>query len=356
MRVLIVEPAGNLWGSERALLDLIDGVSDLEFAVCCPPDTPLCAELVKRDIRVLPWFIADLHRKSKLERLKAACNVLRACLQFRPQAIYLNQSGVFKVASVAAKILNLPVIAHVRIFEDAAYLAAQRPSASCLKGVIAISDAIEAEVRRFSELASIRSHKIYDAYIPSAETPSVTKLEEHSADNSRLVCVGRITPIKGQDVLIDALKLIDPDVDCLMVGTGQSDFVDSLKVSGNSLSGLQWMGFQHKVDAILSTASILVCPSRREPLGRVIFESWNAGCVPIVYGGSGGAAEIVEAARGGLLYEEQTPKSLASAIQNALTLTPVERRYLVEAGRTWMYQNCSSKKYGEKMSAILSSA
>ena len=60
IRILIVEPAGGLWGSERALLDLIEAVPHLEIAVCCPPQTRLEAELKKRGVCVLPHFIAGL--------------------------------------------------------------------------------------------------------------------------------------------------------------------------------------------------------------------------------------------------------------------------------------------------------
>ena len=44
-RALIVEPAGNLWGSERALLDTICHMPDTEIAVCCPAGTPILAAL-----------------------------------------------------------------------------------------------------------------------------------------------------------------------------------------------------------------------------------------------------------------------------------------------------------------------
>ena len=102
MRVLIVEPAGELWGSERALLDLIDSAKDLEIAVCCPPSTPLCAELVRRDVRIAPYFVAGLHQKSRWRRAQAALGVIRACMTFRPDVVHLNQSGAYRVALPAA--------------------------------------------------------------------------------------------------------------------------------------------------------------------------------------------------------------------------------------------------------------
>src|SRR4051812_7722572 len=108
IRVLVVESAGNLWGSERALLDLLDYLSDIQKAVCCPPATAINSELTRRNVPVLPYFVYGLHQKTKLSRLRAALGVGRACLEFRPDLIYLNQSGVYRVVAAAALPLGIP--------------------------------------------------------------------------------------------------------------------------------------------------------------------------------------------------------------------------------------------------------
>ena len=74
-KVLVIEAAGNLWGSERALLDLIDHMLAIELAVCCPPNRPLLSEFAKRRIRVFPHFIYGLHEKTRWSRLKAVFGV-----------------------------------------------------------------------------------------------------------------------------------------------------------------------------------------------------------------------------------------------------------------------------------------
>jgi len=106
-RTLIIEPAGGLWGSERALLDLIESAPGLEVAVCCPPRTPLAGELERRGVRVLPWFIERLHQKSRWRRALAAVGVLRACLVFRPDVIHINQSGAWRVTLPARRSLKI---------------------------------------------------------------------------------------------------------------------------------------------------------------------------------------------------------------------------------------------------------
>jgi hypothetical protein len=88
----------------------------------------------------------------------------------------------------------------------------------------------------------------------------------------------------------------------------------------------------------------------------VIFEAWDAHVVPVVFAGSGGAAEVVTAAQGGILYDEQTPEILAKALREALELDREQAAQLVNNGRLWMAEQCDTKAYGEKISKILRSA
>jgi glycosyltransferase involved in cell wall biosynthesis len=88
----------------------------------------------------------------------------------------------------------------------------------------------------------------------------------------------------------------------------------------------------------------------------VIFEAWDAGAVPVAFSRSGGAAEIVAAAKGGILYEKQTPESLALALRDALELDQEQRGRLIRNGRSWMATNCGPETYGEALSTILTSA
>jgi glycosyltransferase involved in cell wall biosynthesis len=359
-RALVIEASGNLWGSERALLDLLGAVPMLDVAVCCPPKVPLNSELEKLHIRTLPYYVYGLHEKSKRHRLQAAAGVVRACLEFRPDIIYLNQCGCYKVALPAATLLDLPIVAHVRIFEDAAYLARQSPGPRRLRGIIAISSAVETEIRRFQQLDSIQLHRIYDAYAPAV--PALQNLPPQGRIVNRVACVGRLVPVKGQDVLVGALCILEDfegGLECLFVGDGERSFVQELRrtaLHGNAASSIRWLGFVGDVLSLLQTCSVLVCPSHSDPLGRVIFEGWDAGALPIVFAGSGGAAEIVAAADGGILYDEQTPQSLAMALRKALELDGEGRNKLVHNGRLWMSTNCNSESYGETISTILRNA
>lgn len=358
LRVLSIEPAGNLWGSERALLDLIESVPGIEFAVCCPPRSALKAELWKRRIEVLPYFIAGLHRKPRWRRAQAAFGVLRACFAFKPDVIHVNQAGAWRVVLPAARLLDLPVVCHVRLFEDAAYLATRNPDPARLKSIVAISDAVKDEIGKFPNLALIPVHRIYDVYSPAKPDDGAAAAERMP---SRMACIGRIEAGKGQELLLNALALMEPvagGVECLIAGNGRAAYVAQLKKVRLARDDIrvEWPGFVADVVPLLRRCGILVCPSYLETLGRVILEVWDAGAVPVVYAGSGGAAEIVAAADGGILYDAQTPQSLAGALTAAIGLGSEERNRLIANGRAWMAQHCAPGLCGPAIADVFAAA
>ena len=351
-RILIIEPAGNLWGSEQALLDLLDGMRATKIGVCLPSSGALIGELSRRDVEVYPYLESNLHLRSKWWWLYSASGVFRACVEFRPHAIYLNQSGAFTLAMLSAYMLRIGIFAHVRLFEDAAFLAKRKLGRGRLRGVIAISKAIEKEIRRFPELSDLPIHTIYDSY------SCAHLFDDQDRQSHKIACVGQIVPVKGQDVFVRAiieLQKVHPKIECLMIGDGDKAFKEQIKTLADSGgASIDWVGFSNSVMAYLERCSVLVCPSWREPLGRVIFEAWDAGAIPVAFRGSEGAAEILIGSEAGILYDEQTPSSLARAIDCALTLDPSDRARMVASGRQWLNNNCNTMNYGKSILEILS--
>ena len=359
-RALVIEPSGNLRGSERALLDFVSQMPNVEAAICCPQGRPIIAELEKLPVRTLPYFVYALHEKGRLKRLGAAIGVIRACLEFRPDVIYLNQGGCYRVALPAAILFNLPIVAHIRIFEDVTYFAKISPNPRRLRGIVAVSSAIMEELRRCPQLSAIPQHMLYDAYVPAAPVSGAASPERVT---NRVASVGRIEPNKGQSLLIEAMNWLstngDNKIECLIAGDGSSDFVEKLKAiaaQGVAASLVHWLGIRSDVIPLLRTCGALACPSHREALGRVIFEAWDAGAVPVACVTSAGAAEAIVAANGGILYAEQAPESLARALQATLQLPQKEVARLIGNGRSWMSKHCDPRLYDEAMAKILCDA
>lgn len=360
LKLLCLDPSGNLWGSERVLLDALPHLKEFNVAVCCPPGTPLVKRVEALGIRALPYFIAGLHKKSRWARLLALLGLARACLAFMPDVMHVNQAGCYRIAHVVARLFRIALVVHVRIYEDAEYLARQRPKRRYLRAIVAISPSVASELRRFEALRQLQIHCVYDCYtsdFPSQAEQTIQPLRK----SNQIACVGRIVPIKGQDLLIRAIERLRTEgvrLQCLMIGTGEV-FAEQLRrtVSESRLDRMvTWLNFHDAPVRVLRECSLLIVPSHREPLGRVIFEAWDAGCVPLVFRQSGGAADLIAASCGGLVYDEQTPESIAYAIKQAFALEEEEHAELVACGRLWINRYCSPLQHAFELQRIFKQA
>jgi glycosyltransferase involved in cell wall biosynthesis len=355
-RLLVIESAGNLWGSERVLLDMLATLEGMPVAVCCPPRTPILAELARLQLPVIPTFVERLHEKSRFARITALVGLLRACAVWRPSLLYLNQAGCYRLARVAARCFRIPLVVHVRIFDDVEYLARLAPRPDELRAIVAISAAVAEELAASPALRGLKVCTIYDAYAATATIDSPI-VEQVVGSAPKVACVGRMVPIKGQDVLLNALAWLrgqGRDVRCRMVGSGEEHW-QKLQAQSATL-GLQdrveWLGFLHEPVEALRDCPVMVVPSHREPLGRVIFEAWDAGCLPVAFAGSGGAAEVIEAANGGVLYPRQTAEDLGRAITAALDMRSEDRRAAIQRGRRWMSEHCAPARHSAELRQV----
>lgn len=139
----------------------------------------------------------------------------------------------------------------------------------------------------------------------------------------KLMCVGRLTFGKGQDILIKAMSIVKknfPEVKLQIIGGGEYasellSLVDSLELS----SSIEFIG-QIPHDRIISQmadAYAVVVPSRFEAFSYVIIEAMSAG-VPVIASAVGGIPEIVRDRVDGFLVPPENPEILAEHIMEML--------------------------------------
>ena len=360
-RVLSLDPAGLLWGSERALLDFIGEIPGFEPACCCPPGTALIEKLQARSVRCFPIFEANLHLRGTGARVVALWGLLRALWAYRPDVFHINQAGATRIALLACRICRIPCVVHVRLQEDVAYLNRLKPSPKYLKQIIAISEPIASLIQMQPHLQGIPCAMLLDAYRAQAGTNGAKVSHEPKTKKWDFVCVGRFCESKGQEILIRAVHLLQQNgISSKLV------FVGAINDCGKILEGLvkelnlgttvTFTGHQDIVDSIISQSRWLVCPTRFEALGRVLFEAWDVG-VPVVAGDfSGGAAGSVSASGGGFLFGEWTPVSLAAALTRAMSTGSDEADQIAAKGRGWLLQATDPARYAGAMAKILREA
>jgi glycosyltransferase involved in cell wall biosynthesis len=355
-RALIIEPSGNLWGSERVLLDFLRQAinSEWQLAVCCPLSTPIIPHLSAIGVRVFPTFIANLHLKPRAYRALAIFRLLAAVWRFQAKLIYVNQAGATRIALAVGRLLRVPVVTHVRLVEDVTYIKRLNADARYLPKIICISKFILSLFG--SNIDQTQTAMIYDPYA-LANNRSWHAPVKRPNQILTVCCVGRLTAIKGQDVLLHAIALLKSEgfaVRLLILGEAPpgDQFVEKLKKLAEVLGitdVITWLGYREDVFSSVQGCDVQVCPSHSEPLGRVLFEAWDAGILPIAWRGSGGSAEVIESSGGGLLYDEQSGESLAGALRLASDIKIDVRRELIGRGREWVSRNCDPKMFASAM-------
>jgi len=162
-----------------------------------------------------------------------------------------------------------------------------------------------------------------------------------------VVCVSRLVPRKGQDMLIRALprwRRRYPDTALLLVGGGryhsdltrlarEHDVADHVVFTGS----VPW----EELPAHYAAGDVFAMPCRSrlgglevEGLGIVYLEASAAG-LPVVAGDSGGAPDAVLAGRTGLVVDGRRLDEVASAVGELLD-DPARCRSMGAAGRAWV--------------------
>ncbi|MCG5212255.1 glycosyltransferase family 4 protein [Streptosporangium soli] len=164
-------------------------------------------------------------------------------------------------------------------------------------------------------------------------------------DRPVVVCVSRLVPRKGQDVLVRAwprvLRAV-PDAVLLLVGGGPSrrrleraarGLGDSVRITGP----VPW----HALPAHFDAAQVFAMPCRTrlrgidaEGLGIVYLEASATG-LPVVAGRSGGAPDAVRHGETGLIVNGAAPAQVAAALISLLA-DPARARAMGESGRAWI--------------------
>jgi D-inositol-3-phosphate glycosyltransferase len=159
-------------------------------------------------------------------------------------------------------------------------------------------------------------------------------------DERIILFVGRIEPLKGVDILINAAAILESDVDCsvLIVGGDETSRAQVARLRGLA----RRRGIEHRIAFVgaidherlplyYNAADVCVVPSHYESFGLVAVEAMASG-LPVVASRVGGLMGTVRDGETGYLIPWLCPEPFAERIELLLDNEPL-RRNLGEAAR-----------------------
>lgn len=203
-------------------------------------------------------------------------------------------------------------------------------------GVAAASIGVsQALVDRMRELGVVSPRQLVlrngvdvDRFKPQGEA-AVRRGELGVQDGMLLVSVGNLVPLKGHDLVIDAVALLREQglpVQLCIIGAGPLRAVLEARRDGLGLqAAVHFLGAlpQQDLSSWYAAADALVLASEREGWPNVLLESMACG-TPVVATRVGGIPEIVNSPEAGLMVGERTSRHLADAVV-ALRQSPPSR-------------------------------
>jgi glycosyltransferase involved in cell wall biosynthesis len=333
MRIVCVHQGFELYGSDRCFIESVAALREAwpqaDIEVVMPREGPIAAPLRAVATRVIiePVFIL---RRSELLMLIATAPfrlmpaIWRALRRMRTaDLVYVNTVMVLDYL-LAARFFAAKTLVHVHEIPDGAKLSLFRTLLAWTRAeIIFNSKATRAAYRLDTQRLQ---HVVYNGI----SAPSDIAREQYDgARPLRLLLLGRINRIKGQDLLIEALALLPRDIaarlEVRIVGdtfgndvTREAALHAAVRDAGLETI-VRFEPFVADPAPLYRWADVVAVPSRLpESLGRVAIEAMAFGRPPMV-AKLGGLTEIVEDGVTGWVIEPNDAAALVHAITRVVT-------------------------------------
>lgn len=331
--VLVAHPGAELYGSDRVMLESVSAFVDDGWRVVTtlPHGGPLVAELASRGTEVVLVPTPVLRKSAlrprgalRLARDTAVGTVqgVRLLRRTRPQVVYVSTVTI-PLWSVLARATGRPVLVHVHEAEGSASALVRRVLAFplLLASRLVVNSSFSVDVlRRSIGRLTRKATVVYNG------VPGPTRVEpprDVLTGPVRLVYLGRLSPRKGVDVAVEAVRLLAADgcpATLDLVGAvfpGYEWFEDQLRTQiadAGLESSVRLRGFHPEVWPFLAEADVALVPSRvDEPFGNTAVEAVLA-ARPVVVSATSGLREAAAGYASAQYVTPGDPRALADAV------------------------------------------
>lgn len=351
VRMCLVTKTNGYGGAERHVLELIDRLLETatEPIVFCVLSDPFTERLVGRaGVKVVrwdrtprwPWEWRRLFRVIRPDIIVFVHGEVSAygCSEYLGaklagvKTVYAIQHLTPRPLPAWGSLTSLRGIAQRVAGYRTRYLAVRMFCASLTTKAICVSEAVRSRLVGEQGYARSRTIVVRNGVDLCYFAPSVDKRAEMRerlgiGTEALLVCASRLTPIKGLDVLLDALALVAQcgyRFRCVIVGDGPARQQILARRDALGLSeSVILVGFQADVRPYLQAADVFLLTSFYEGLPLAVLEAMSCG-LPCVVTDVGGNSEAVGDGREGFVVPAGSSDSVAAAI--AKLIADPERR------------------------------
>lgn len=328
MKILHVTAPAPVGGLERVVLGLTTGLKraghEPRVAAILDPgvsDHPLVRALEAATVPVHPIHVAGRAygvERARVEEIGRIHGV---------EVVHTHGYHPDVVDGVVARRLHVPVVSTQHGFtgggwRNRLYEFLQVRAYRRFDGVIAVSGPI---VHRLTKggVPAARVHHVPNAWCEIPGARPLSRVEARDAlqvprGGPRIGWVGRLSPEKGPDLMIEALaRLKRPHVHLSVIGDGP--MLHRTQGSATTLgvaSQVTWHGLVPDAGRLLQAFDVMVLSSRTEGTPIILFEA-IAAAVPVVTTTVGGIPDVVTD-REAVLVPAEDPAALALGIARAL--------------------------------------
>ena len=187
---------------------------------------------------------------------------------------------------------------------------------------------MSARHRREMRTATGEARVVYNAVLDLRPRPDAAfrqALATSAVPTPRLLALGRLSPEKGVDVLLEALRLLRDagrPAGALIVGDGPERERLAQQAAALSVTGdCAFLPATADISAAYGAADVVVLPSRSEGLPNVLLEAM-AHDRPVVATDVGAVREVLGDSKAGVIVPAGDAAALAEGIGRALALVP----------------------------------
>ncbi|MBD2198005.1 glycosyltransferase family 4 protein [Calothrix anomala FACHB-343] len=341
LKILFLDQSGKPGGAELCLIDIAKPYRD-RCLVGLFADGPFKTLLQENHIPVEVLTDRSIQVKkgsSFFQALKSLQQIIPLIIKVINRAknydlIYANTQKALVIGAIASFFARRPLVYHLHdILSKEHFSLSNRRIAVNLANrfaslVIANSQAsqsafIEAGGRK--ELTTV----IYNGFDPKIYQTSefdIRQLQQELGLVGKFVVghFSRLSPWKGQHILIDALVQCPQQVTVLLVGEalfGEQAYVQQLHQQITELgleNRVKFLGFRSDIPQLMAACDLVAHTSTfAEPFGRVIVEAMLSG-TPVVASKAGGAMELIKSGINGYLFQPEDSQELAQVITACL--------------------------------------